>query len=141
MRRICTRAALIAAVALSLASAQNKRIPQLVKTGGKFSFLVDGKPFLILGGQVGNFSAFPDRMERAWPKLKAMNANVVEYPVYWNVIEPQEGQFDFKDFDAILRAARAQGLRVDMLWLEPGRTAPWTGLQTGSSPIRNAFPE
>ena len=138
MRRICTRAALIAAVALSLASAQNKPIPQLVKTGGKFSFLVDGKPFLILGGQVGNFSAFPDRMERAWPKLKAMNANVVEYPVYWNVIEPQEGQFDFKDFDAILRAARAQGLRVDMLWFGTWKNGAmdWTPNWVKSDPKR-----
>jgi hypothetical protein len=116
MQRIYAGAALALAAAFSLASAQSNPIPQLVKRGDKFSFLVDGKPFLILGGQVGNFSAFPDRMERAWPKLKAMNANVVEYPVYWNVIEPEEGKFDFGDFDTILRGARAQGLRVDMLW-------------------------
>ena len=78
--------------------------------------MVDGKPFIILGGQVNNDSAFPDRMERAWPKLKAMNANTVEYPVYWNEIEREEGQFDFRDFDQILRRARAEGFRVVMLW-------------------------
>jgi hypothetical protein len=55
-------------------------------------------------------------MERAWPKLKAMNANAVEYPVYWNEIEREEGSFDFRDFDQILHRARAQGLRVVMLW-------------------------
>ena len=81
MQRIYAGVALALAAALTL-SAQSKPIPQLMKKGDRFSFVVDGKPFLILGGQVGNFSAFPDRMERAWPKLKAMNANVVEYPVY-----------------------------------------------------------
>jgi len=108
--------ALVWSASVTLAFAQGKPIPQLVKTGGKFALMVDGKPFLILGGQVNNDSAFPDRMERAWPKLKAMNANAVEYPVYWNEIEREQGKFDFRDFDQILRRARAQGFRVVMLW-------------------------
>jgi len=115
LRKI-TRLALFLAAAVCLALGQGKPIPQLVKQHGKFTFMVDGKPFLILGGQVVNDSAFPDRMERAWPKLKAMNCNTVEYPVYWNEIEREEGQFDFRDFDQILRRARAQGFRVVMLW-------------------------
>jgi hypothetical protein len=110
------RLAWFLAAAVSLVFGQGKPIPQLVKKGDKFTFMVDGKPFIILGGQVNNDSAFPDRMERAWPKLKAMNANTVEYPVYWNEIEREEGKFDFRDFDQILRRARAQGFRVVMLW-------------------------
>ena len=102
--------------AASLALAQSKPIPQLIKNGDRFTFMVDGKPFIMLGGQVGNFSAFPDRMERAWPAFKAMNLNTVEYPVYWNVIEPEEGKFDFTAFDQILRGVRAQGLRAVILW-------------------------
>jgi beta-galactosidase GanA len=137
MQRTYARAAVILAVALSFASAQ-KPIPQLVKKGDKFSFVVDGKPFLILGGQVGNFSAFPDRMERAWPKFQAMNANVVEYPVYWNVIEPQEGKFDFREFDVILQSARAQKLRVDMLWFGTWKNGAmdWTPNWVKSDPRR-----
>jgi len=110
------RLALVLAAAASLAFAQAKPIPQLVKKGGKFTFMVDGKPFLILGGQVNNDGAFPDRMERSWSKFKAMSMNTVEYPVYWNEIEREEGKFDFSDFDQILRRARAQGFRVVMLW-------------------------
>src|SRR5271157_2457357 len=71
---------------------------------------VDGKPFIILGGQIHNPNAFPDLLEPAWPRLKALNANTVEYPVYWNEIEPQEGRFEFGDFDLILRKARSEGL-------------------------------
>jgi hypothetical protein len=99
-----------------LAFAQGKPIPQLVKTGDKFTFLVDGKPFIMLGGQVGNFSALPDRMDRARDAFRAMNLNTVEYPVYWNVIEPEEGKFDFSGFDQILRGVRSQGLRAVLLW-------------------------
>ena len=110
------RLGLVLAAAVGLAFGQAKPIPQLVKKGDKFTFLVDGKPFLILGGQVNNDSAFPDRMERAWPKMKAMSVNTVEYPVYWNEIEREEGQFDFRTFDQILRRARAEGFRVDLLW-------------------------
>jgi hypothetical protein len=99
-----------------LALAQSRPIPQLVKTGDKFTFLVDGKPFIMLGGQVGNFSALPDRMDRARDAFRAMNLNTVEYPVYWNVIEPEEGKFDFSGFDQILRGVRSQGLRAVLLW-------------------------
>ncbi|MGA3181143.1 MAG: DUF5597 domain-containing protein [Verrucomicrobiota bacterium] len=108
--------ALVLSAGVTLGYGQGKPIAQLVKTGGKFTMMVDGKPFIILGGQVVNDSGFPDRMERAWPKLKAMNANAVEYPVYWNEIEREEGQFDFGDFDQILHRARAQDLRVVLLW-------------------------
>ena len=99
-----------------LALAQSRPIPQLVKTGDKFTFLVDGKPFIMLGGQVGNFSALPDRMDRARDAFRAMNLNTVEYPVYWNAIEPEEGKFDFSGFDQILRGVRSQGLRAVLLW-------------------------
>jgi hypothetical protein len=129
---------LVLAWTASLALGQGKPIPQLVKKGEKFTFLVDGKPFLILGGQVGNFSAFPDRMEAAWPKLKTMNANVVEYPVYWNAIEPEEGRFDFADFDKILTATRAHGLRAVMLWFGTWKNGAmdWTPNWVKSNPQR-----
>jgi hypothetical protein len=110
------RLASILAAAASLAAAQAKPIPQLVKTGGKFTFMVDGKPFIVLGGQVNNDGAFPDRLERTWPKLRSMSANTIEYPVYWNEIEREEGKVDFRDFDRILLRARAEGFRVDLLW-------------------------
>jgi hypothetical protein len=125
-------------MAASSAFAQGKPIPQLVKNGAKFSLLVDGKPFIMMGGQVGNFSAYPDDMERSWPKFQALNANTVEYPVYWNVIEPVEGQFDFTAFDAILRGARAQKLHVILLWFGTWKNGAmdWTPNWVKSNPAR-----
>ena len=116
MSRRFVQCLLVTTFALAVASAQSRPIPRLVKQDGKFHLMVDGKPFLMLGGQVGNFSAYPDVMERAWPGFKAMNLNTVEYPVYWNVIEPEEGRFDFSAFDRILTGLRSQGLRAIVLW-------------------------
>ncbi|MGA2721173.1 MAG: DUF5597 domain-containing protein [Bryobacteraceae bacterium] len=126
------------ACAVSLAFAQGKPIPQLVKTGDRFSLLVDGKPFIMLGGQVGNFSGFPDRMDRARDSFRAMNLNTVEYPVYWNVIEPEEGKFDFSGFDQILRGIRSQGLRAVILWFGTWKNGAmdWSPNWVKSNPAR-----
>jgi hypothetical protein len=104
-------------------AADSGNIPQrhkascgLRKNGEVTQLFVDGKPFIILGGQVGNASAFPERMERAWPKLKELNANTVEFPVYWEQIEPEEGRFEFDALDQIIRGARENGLRAILLW-------------------------
>ena len=109
--------------ALPLAVAQSKPIPRLEKQGEIYTLVVDGKPFIMMGGQVLNNSAFPDRMERVWPIMKAMNANMIQFPVYWDEIEPREGQFEFGAFDQLLHSARAAGLRVVPLWFGTWKNA------------------
>lgn len=113
LRTACLIALLAGAAPFVRAAAP---IARLEKKDGRFTFLVDGKPYLILGGQVLNNHAYPDLMEPAWARLKAMHVNTVEYPVYWNAIEPQEGQFDFGDFDRLLFRAHGEGLHVVLLW-------------------------
>ncbi|MGD0412763.1 MAG: DUF5597 domain-containing protein [Verrucomicrobiota bacterium] len=139
----------------AVASAPGRPIPRLVKQDGKFRLMVDGKPFLMLGGQVGNFYAYPDMVERAWSGFKAMNLNTVEYPVYWNVIEPEEGRFDFSGFDRILAGLRSQGLRAILLWFGTWKNGAmdWTPnwvkanpqrfprvMDSGGHPIRSLSP-
>ena len=155
MKQKLIRIGMALAFSISPALAQSKPIPQLVKKDGKFRLMVDGKPFVMLGGQVGNFSAFPEIMERSWSRFKAMNLNTVEYPVYWNVIEPEEGKFDFRGFDQILRGVRSQGLRADLLWFGTWKNGAmdWTPdwvksdpkrfprvLDSGGKPIRSLSP-
>jgi len=155
MRQKLIRIGLALALSVPVALAQSKPIPQLVKRDGKFRLMVDGKPFILLGGQVGNFSAFPEIMERSWGRFKAMNLNTIEYPVYWNAIEPQEGKFDFSDFDQILRGLRSQGFRADLLWFGSWKNGAmdWTPdwvkadpqrfprvLDSGGKPIRSLSP-
>lgn len=80
-------------------------------------FEANGKSFFPLGGQVHNSSAYSHaEMEKAWLALKAINANTIEIPVYWEQIEPAEGQFDFAIVDDILINARERNLKVIFLW-------------------------
>ncbi|MEO5594166.1 MAG: DUF5597 domain-containing protein [Chitinophagaceae bacterium] len=91
--------------------------PQLVKRNGGAQLVVDGKPFLILGGETGNSSASDMAyMQPYWSKLKSMNLNTVLVPVYWELMEPEEGKFDFALVDSLLGNARRHNLKLVLLW-------------------------
>lgn len=94
-----------------------KPIPSLEHEGNQFRLMVDGQPFFMLGGQVHNSSASnPEDLETAWKVFEGLHANTAEVPLYWELIEPQPGQFDFHLIDAIVLAARAHHLRLVFLW-------------------------
>lgn len=85
--------------------------------GDAVQLTVDGKPFIILGGELGNSSAAcPEDMGRIFPKLSRMGLNTVLVPTYWDLTEPVEGEFDFSLTDKVLEEARANGLKVVFLW-------------------------
>ena len=92
-------------------------IPRLVRNGNHIQLLVDNKPFLILGGELGNSSASSnDYMQPIWPKLKQMNLNTVIAPAYWELMEPTEGHFDFSLVDSLIRNARLFDMKLVLLW-------------------------
>ena len=91
--------------------------PHLERQGQAQRLVVDGKPMLVLGGELGNSSASSRAyMAKYWPKLKAMNLNTVLAPVSWELVEPREGAYDFSSVDALLADARAQDMRLVLLW-------------------------
>jgi beta-galactosidase GanA len=109
--------ALIAMASTLGAQARDAGIPQLRKQGTATQFVVDGKPFLILGGEVGNSTASDIvRMRPMWARLRAMNLNTVIAPVYWEFLEPRERQFDFTLVDSLITQARANDMRLVLLW-------------------------
>ena len=93
------------------------RIPHLRKQGHATQLVVDGRPFLILGGELHNSSssslAF---MEPIWDRMQALNINTVLAPVSWELVEPQEGHFDFSLVDGLIHGARQHGLHLVFLW-------------------------
>ena len=97
--------------------AQRQAIPHLRKRGTATQLIIDGKPFLILGGELGNSSSSSlDYMRPIWPKLVALHLNTVLVPVYWELLEPNEGHFDFSLVDGLIKEARAYRLRLLPLW-------------------------
>jgi beta-galactosidase GanA len=91
-------------------------LPRLVTQGGKQALIVDGAPFLILGGQANNSSNYPAILPKVWPIIHQLHANTLEIPVAWEQIEPVEGKFDFSWLDVLIPQARANGVRLDLLW-------------------------
>lgn len=92
-------------------------MPQLVKRGHFTQLLVNGKPYLIFGGELGNSSASSsDYMRPIWPKLKQMDLNTVIAPVYWELMEPVEGEFDFSLVDSLIENARLNNMKLVLLW-------------------------
>ena len=92
-------------------------IPHLQKQGTATQLIVHGKPFLMLGGELGNSSASDLKyLAPVWPRLTAMHLNTVLMPVYWELIEPKEGTFDFALVDDLITAARKNDLKIVVLW-------------------------
>ena len=105
------------AAGLLAASSAFAGLPRLQQQGTTQQLLVHDRPFLILGGELGNSSASSAAyMQPHWPRLKAMQLNTVLAPVYWELIEPAEGKFDWTSVDALLRDARAHDLKLVILW-------------------------
>ena len=79
--------------------------------------LSDGRGFLILGGELGNSAATScSDIRHNLQKVASMNLNTVLVPAYWDLIEPEEGNFDFSLTDCAIDAASDNGLGVVFLW-------------------------
>jgi hypothetical protein len=92
-------------------------IPHLNQQGTATQLIVDGHPFLIRGGEINNSSATnPAYLAPYWSKFKSLNLNTVIAPVYWDLIEPEEGRLDFGTVDGLLRQARENRMRLVLLW-------------------------
>ena len=107
---------LVTAVCASVAVAGFGEV-SLAPLGTAPTLHVDGKPMLIIGGELGNSRASSEpEIRECLEKAARQNLNTVLVPVYWDLIEPEEGMFDFSLPDAILNHARANGLKVVPLW-------------------------
>ena len=92
-------------------------IPHLKKQGTATQLIVDGKPFLMLAGELHNSSSSSvEYMKPIWPRLVQMNLNTVLTPVSWELIEPEEGKFDFTIVDGLIRDAGEYDLHLIFLW-------------------------
>ncbi|PTQ94824.1 beta-galactosidase-like protein [Mucilaginibacter yixingensis] len=99
------------------ASSDERSVPHLEKRGQATQLIVDGKPFLVLGGELHNSSATNAAYLRPLlPRLDTMHLNTVLAAVTWELTEPEKGKYDFSLVDSILTQARANHLHVALLW-------------------------
>src|SRR5690348_166791 len=111
-------AGLLLGALLSAQQDASSSMPHLERHGGVTQLIVDGKPFPMLAAELHNSSSSSlDYMKDIWPRLAATPMNTVLTPLSWELIEPQEGKYDFKLVDGLLEQARQNKLKIVFLWL------------------------
>src|SRR3984885_5382151 len=110
------------AVPQSVANGQD--LPAVRSEGSAQQLIVHGKPFLVLGGELGNSSAgTAAQADSILPRLAQLHFNTVLMPVAWDEIEPQEGHFDFSILDHWIEVARQQHVHLVILWFGSWKNA------------------
>ncbi|MBM4252008.1 MAG: beta-galactosidase [Deltaproteobacteria bacterium] len=107
-------ALMVAFAQITTANPNEATVGHTFKASGS-QFELDGKPFLIRGGDM-HYSRVPRDYWRARMKLlRAMGLNTLTTYVFWNLHEPEPGKFDFSgqlDIAAFIRTAHEEGLFV-----------------------------
>ncbi|PZU08845.1 MAG: hypothetical protein DI605_12620 [Sphingomonas sp.] len=117
MRRALLTTALCVSLPGQAFVAARAEPPRLQRQGTATQLVVGGKPMLLVAGELSNSAASSaNYMAPHWARLKAMHLNTVLAPVSWELIEPEEGRFDWSSLDSMLRAARANNLKLVLLW-------------------------
>lgn len=90
---------------------------EIQSTGTDKTLTIDGKPFLMLAGEVHNSTGSSIAwMERAWDKAETLGMNTLLVAVAWEDVEPDEGCYDFSGVDALIDQARERGGHLGLLW-------------------------
>ncbi|GHT13291.1 beta-galactosidase [Bacteroidia bacterium] len=108
-----------------------KEIPYLKRNNqGVVQLIADGKPLMMLAGEVMNSSASTlESMAPKWETLKKLNLNTVLLPVAWEQVEPEEGQYDFSIVGGLIQEARKHDLKLVFLWF-----GSWKNGSSGYAP-------
>ncbi|NEW83829.1 MAG: hypothetical protein GZ094_15885 [Mariniphaga sp.] len=98
--------------------AQNSNsLPTIEKKTGFSHLMVNGKPWIMLSGELHNSSASDlQYMSPIWDKLVDMHLNTVIATVSWELFEPVEGKYDYTLVDGIIKGAREHQLKLVLIW-------------------------
>ncbi|MCR4765332.1 MAG: DUF5597 domain-containing protein [Bacteroidaceae bacterium] len=97
--------------------AQDVNLPHLEHKGNRTQIIVDGKPFLMLGGELHNSTAGSAHyIAPIWKKMADKNLNTVIATVSWELFEPVEGQYEYDLVDSIIEGARKENLKLVLIW-------------------------
>lgn len=137
-----TLLSLIMAATCLVGSAQTSALPHLeTNKQGQTHLIVDGKPFIMLGGELHNSSTGSAQyMAPIWKRLADQNINTVIAPINWELIEPQEGTFDFTQLDNIVVGARKENLHIVLIWFGSWKNGMSTYIPSWVKQDRKRFP-
>ncbi len=101
--------------------------PTLRRYDGGAHLCVNGRPRLLLGGQLHNSTpSDPTATAEAMDLIRDLGGNLVIGSASWHLVEPEEGVFDFHLVDAQVEAARRRGLHLVLIWFGAFKNAAST---------------
>jgi hypothetical protein len=87
MRTLILLSSLALAGAAAGQAPASPAMPHLEHRGAATQLVVDGQPFLVLGGELHNSSSSSiEFMHPAWKRMAALHLNTVVRPVAWETI-------------------------------------------------------
>lgn len=76
----------------------------------------NGRPLLLLGLQAHNSSTGTDMIKKSIKAISLYGGNVLEAPIYWNLIEPEKDVYDMTMLKDLIDETRNAGLKLIILW-------------------------
>lgn len=114
----------LTAIALSVVQLHAAEPPHVRMQNGAGQLIVNGQPFVIFGGELGNSSSgTAAEADVIVPKVAGMHVNTILMPVAWEQIEPKEGSFDFSILDHWIDTARHNNIHLVLLWFGSWKNA------------------
>ena len=113
-------------------SAVAQDVPSKIITNkyGTQQLIVNGKPFIMLAGELHNSSASTvEYMNQLWEPIKTLNVNTILAPIAWEQFEPQEGVYDYTLIDNMIEQAHKYGFKLGILWF-----ASWKNGESSYAP-------
>lgn len=108
---------MLTVAALGQTSASAQELPRLQRNGEATQLMVDGAPYLALSGELHNSSpSSPAYMAPIWDSLARRGVRTVIGAASWELVEREEGRYDFAAVDDQIKQARARGMRLVLIW-------------------------
>ena len=116
-------------------------IPYMKVVNGTKQLIVNDQPWLMLAGELHNSSTGSSHyMQPIWQRMAEKNLNTVLAVVSWELIEPEEGRFDFTLLDNIVSGARDAHLKVVLLWFGSWKNGASTYMPAWVKTNQKRFP-
>jgi hypothetical protein len=117
MRGVKRLVGFVIGAALAQGAAWAQELPHLQRNGEVTQLIVNGAPYLALAGELHNSSpSSPAYMARIWDRLAANGVRTVIGAASWELVEPEEGRYDFAAVDDQIRQARAHNMHLVLIW-------------------------
>lgn len=100
------------------------QIPTLKKQGNKMVLMVNGQPFVALAGEIHNSDYTSIKyMEGVYEIADKLGMNTLLIPMSWDIVEPEEGKFDFSLAQKLILQARRWNKKLVFLWFGSWKNA------------------